>query len=101
MSVQEPEPKIPNDDTGRGLRGIGWFLLAWVAVGLVWIPPNQWQGTDFMPKVLVCCGIAGIVFLVTGYYVGRHTPPEDVLREQAHDRMLASDDGAHQHDKAV
>jgi len=98
MSVMEPEPRIPNDDNGRGLRGIGWFLLVWVVISMVWIPPNQWQGHRFMAMVVIGCGVAGILFLVTGYIVGRRTRPEEVLQEEAHDRMVASEDGADQHD---
>jgi hypothetical protein len=101
MSVQEPEPRIPNDDNGRGLRGIGWFLLLWVAIGLVWIPPNQWRDAGFMARVLLGCGIAGILFLIAGFIVGRRTPPAEVLQQQAHDRIAASDDGADQHDSVA
>jgi hypothetical protein len=98
MSVMEPEPRIPNDDNGRGLRGIGWFLLAWVVIAMIWIPPNQWRDQGFMAMVVIGCALAGILFLVAGYIVGRRTRPEEVLQEEAHDRIAASEDGADQHD---
>jgi hypothetical protein len=99
MSVQEPEPRIPNDDNGRGLRGMGKFLLIWVVIGLIWIPPKQWWAAPtFMSRVLIGCFVTGIIFLVAGHIVGRRTPSEEVLCEEAHDRIAASDDGADQHD---
>ena len=103
MSVYDPEPKVPNDDNGRGLRGIGWFLLFWVAVAFVWVPPTQWfsnlHGTsDYMPLVLAVCFGFGLAFVLAGMIVGRRSRSETVIQEDAHDKMLASEDGADQHD---
>jgi hypothetical protein len=103
MSVYDPEPKVPCDDNGRGIRGIGWFLLFWVAVAFIWVPPTQWfsnlhGASDYMPLVLSACFGFGVAFVIAGYVVSRRTRPEDRLQEEAHDAMLASEDGADQHD---
>ena len=99
MSVHEAEPNVPNDDNGKGLRMIGWILLIWTGISLVWVPPNQWVNHRFMPVVDAACFIAGLVFVVTGYVVAWRTPPERVLNERAHDLIAASEDGADQHDE--
>jgi hypothetical protein len=100
MSVYDPEPKIPNSDSGKGLRVIGWLLLIWTGIMLVWTPPNQWV-TNYMPVVTGLCFVGGIGFVIAGYVVAWRTPREEVLQERAHDLMEASEDGAIQHDKSV
>jgi len=72
MSVHDPEPKIPNDDNGKGLRMIGWLLL---------------------------CFVGGVFFVALGYYVGRRTPSDIELDERAHDMMMATGGAGSQNDE--
>jgi hypothetical protein len=96
MSVHDPEPKVPCDDAGKGLRMIGWFLLLWTGATLVWIP-NHLRWTSYMMWVDVICFIAGVGFVGAGYYVAWKTPDEIELDERAHDLRIASEDGCDQH----
>ena len=103
MSVYDPEPKVPNDDNGRGIRGIGWFLLFWVARAFVWVPPSQWfsnlhGASSYIPLLLATIFGFGLAFVIAGYVVGWRTRSETAIQEDAHDKMLASEDGADQHD---
>ena len=99
MSVHDPEPKIPNDDNGKGLRMIGWILLLWTGVTLIVIPFHV-RNTEFMKWVDVGCFAAGIFFVALGYYVGRRTRPEIELDEITHDMMAATHSG-NQNDNAA
>lgn len=98
MSVLDAEPKVPNDDNGQGLRLIGWVLLIWTGVSLVWIPPRQWQ-SNFMPMVNTLCFVGGIAFVALGYYVGWRSPSEMEVTERTHDLMLNHE--GHQNDDIV
>jgi hypothetical protein len=103
MSVYDPEPNVPNDDNGRGIRGIGWFLLFWVVVSFVWIPPSQWfsnlrRSDSYIPQLLVALAVSGIAFVIAGYIVSYRSRSETAIQEDAHDKILASEDGADQHD---
>lgn len=100
MSVNQPDPKIPNDDNGKGLRIIGWLLLIWTAISLIWINPQQWHAR-FMPIVDSSCFVAGLFFVGLGYWVGSRAQREELIIERAHDLALASEDGAEQHDPAA
>jgi hypothetical protein len=92
MSVHDPEPKIPNDDNGRGLKMIGWFLLLWVGITFVWIPvQNRW--TSWMTGVDLICFGTGIAFLIAGYYVAAKTPTQIEMNERSHDMMAATGSG--------
>ena len=100
MSVLDAEPKVPNDDNGRGLRLIGWVLLIWTGISMVWIPPRQWrEGESFMPLVNAACFIGGLLFLVIGFFVGRRSPSDTELTERTHDLMLNHE--GHQNDDIV
>jgi hypothetical protein len=82
------------------LRLIGWVLLIWTGISLVWIPPRQWrEGESFMPLVIAACFIGGLVFLGLGYYVGWRAPSETELTERTHDLMLNHE--GHQNDDIV
>lgn len=96
MSVLDAEPKIPNDDSGRGLRVIGWILVLWTMASMIWIPMRLWW-TNFMPILNAVMFFTGVSFLVWGFYVGRHTPSETVLAERTHD-LMAQHEG-HQNDE--
>ena len=96
MSVLDAEPKVPNDDSGRGLRLIGWILVMWTGASMIWIPARLWW-TNFMPILNAMMFIAGLGFVAWGYYVGRHTPSETVLTERTHDLMLQHE--GHQNDE--
>jgi hypothetical protein len=100
MSVLDAEPKVPNDDTGRGLRLIGWVLLIWTGVSLIWIPPRQWrEGESYMPLVNAACFIAGLAFLAWGFIAGRRSPSDIELTERTHDLMVHHE--GHQNDDIV
>ena len=98
MSVLDAEPKVPNDDNGRGLRLIGWILLIWTGISLVWIPPRQWQ-SSYMPMVNAACFIGGLFFVALGYYVAWRASSETELTERTHDLMLHHE--GHQNDDMV
>jgi|SwirhisoilCB3_FD_contig_71_669883_length_533_multi_2_in_0_out_0_2 hypothetical protein len=92
MSVHDPEPKIPNDDNGKGLRMIGWFLLLWTLATIVWIPFHlRW--TSYMAWVDAVCFGAGLSFVGIGYWVQRKTPSDIEMNERCHDMMAATGDG--------
>jgi hypothetical protein len=103
MSVHDPEPKVPNDDNGRGIRGIGWFLLFWVVVSFIWVPPGQWFSnlhgeSAYIPRLLLALFVSGAAFVIAGYIVSYRSRSETSIQEEAHDKMMASEDGADQHD---
>jgi hypothetical protein len=98
MSVHDPEPHIPRDDSGKGLRMIGWFLLLWTFATLVWIPSHT-RWTNYMMWVDIICFMAGIGFVGAGYYVAWKTPDEIELDERAHELIAQSEDGSDQHDE--
>ena len=100
MSVHDPEPKIPNDDNGKGLRMIGWFLLLWAGATVVWIPPHA-RWTSWMAWVGAICFGAGLAFVGIGYWVQWKTPDEIELDERAHDMMAATHSGFQNDDPAV
>jgi hypothetical protein len=97
MSVHDPEPKIPYDDHGKGLRMIGWFLLLWTLATLVWIPSHT-RWTNYMAWVGAICFGAGLSFVGIGYWVQRKTPDATELHEKAHDMIAGSEDGCKQSD---
>lgn len=99
MSVLDAEPRVPNDDSGRGLRLIGWALLIWTGISLLWIPPRQWRETNYMPLVNAACFIGGLLFLAAGFWVGRRTPSDAELAERTHDLMRNHE--GHQNDDIV
>jgi hypothetical protein len=96
MSVLDAEPKVPNDDNGKGLRLIGWILLIWTAASMIWIPMRLWW-SNFMPILNAVMFAAGLMFLGIGFYVGRRTPSETVLAERTHE-LMAQHEG-HQNDE--
>jgi hypothetical protein len=97
MSVLDAEPKVPNDDNGRGLRVIGWTLLIWTGISLVWIPPRMWREHEsYMPLVNAACFIGGLLFLAIGFMVGRREPSQTELAERTHE-LMANHEG-HQND---
>lgn len=96
MSVLEAEPKVPNDDNGRGLRVIGWILVLWTIASMIWIPMRLWW-TNFMPILNAVMFIAGLGFLGVGYYIGRRAPSAAALAERTHD-LMAGHEG-HQNDE--
>ncbi len=100
MSVYERDPKIPNDDNSKGFRVIGYILLIFTAVSLVVVPPSQWHSL-YMPLVDAAMFAIGVWFLTYGFLLRRHRTSKTVLAEIAHDRMVASEDGAGQHDHAA
>jgi hypothetical protein len=100
MSVHDPEPKIPNDDNGKGLRIIGWILILWAGLSFIVIPPNLWN-TDWMPIVNATCFIVGLLFVIGGFVVARRARPEIELDEITHDMMLATHSGHQNDDPAV
>lgn len=95
MSVHDPEPEVPNDDNGKGLRMIGWFLLIWAGISVIWIPPHTWW-TSWMAWVSGLCLIGGLLFVGIGYYVAWKAPSETEIGERAHDLIAASEDGSPQ-----
>ena len=100
MSVHDPEPKIPNDDNGKGLRMIGWFLLLWAGATLVWIPSHT-RWTNWMAWVGAICFGAGLAFVGIGYWVQWKTPSEIELDERAHDLMASTHEGFQNDDPAI
>ena len=100
MSVHDPEPKIPNDDNGKGLRIIGWILLIWSGISMIVIPPFLWN-TKWMPVVNITCFLVGLGFVITGFVVARKARPEIELDEITHDMMAATHSGHQNDDPAV
>ena len=98
MSVHDPEPKIPNDDNGKGLRMIGWLLLLWTGITFIWIPFHV-RDANFMKWVDIGCFIGGVFFVALGYYVGRRAPSDIEVDERAHDMMMASGGAGAQNDE--
>ena len=93
MSVHDREPKVPRDDTGRGMRVIGWMLLIWTAFSLVWMPARV-RGTTIAVVANAACFIGGVILLVIGYGVSWATPPETELAERTHNLMETSHSGS-------
>jgi hypothetical protein len=100
MSVHDPEPNIPNDDSGKGLRIIGWLLLLWAGISYVWIPPHLWN-TKWMPAVIGTCFVAGLFFVGIGYFVAKRSPSDIELDERAHDLMAATHSGQQNDEPAI
>lgn len=92
MSVYEREPKIPRDDTGKGLRITGWMLLTWTAFSMVWMPARVRSTAIAVIANAACFGI-GIFLVALGYVVGWLTPYETGLTESTHDLMAATHSG--------
>ena len=98
MSVHDPEPKIPNDDNGKGLRMIGWLLLLWTGITFIWIPFHV-RDAKFMMWVDIACFVSGVFFVALGYYVARRTRSDIELDEAAHDMMAATHGAGAQNDE--
>jgi|SRR3954454_7616677 hypothetical protein len=99
MSVNDADPRVPNDDNGKGLRLIGWLLLIWTGVSMLAIPPWNWV-SRYMPVVDILCFTGGLVMLGIGYWVAGRTPSAASIIEHAHDLAEHSEDGANQYDHA-
>jgi hypothetical protein len=92
MSVYDREPKVPNDDTGKGLRVIGWMLVAWTVFSLVWMPARV-RNTTVGIVANTACATVGIFLIIVGYVVGWLTPYEASLTEETHDLMVQTHGG--------
>ncbi len=100
MSVHDLEPKIPNDDNGKGLRMIGWLLLLWTGITFIWIPFHV-RDAKFMMWVDIACFVSGVFFVALGYYVAQRAPSDVELDERAHDMMMATGAGSQNDEAAV
>lgn len=93
MSVYDQEPKVPRDDTGKGLRVIGWMLLVWTAFSLVWMPARV-RSTPIAIIANTACLVVGIFMIVSGYVVAWLTPYSSELTERTHDLMHETHSGS-------
>ncbi|MEO5937340.1 MAG: hypothetical protein ABIP81_09010 [Terriglobales bacterium] len=93
MSVYDREPSVPRDDTGKGLRVIGWMLLAWTAFSLVWVPARVRSSTIALLAIGSCFAV-GVLLVVVGYVVGWLTPYPSALAERTHDLMQETHSGS-------
>lgn len=98
MSVWDREPDVPNDDNGKGLRLIGWLLLIWDGISLVWVPSNQVM-SSYLPSIRWTMFILGAIFVGWGFMTARREPMHARIDETAHDMMVRSHSGA-QNDEA-
>jgi hypothetical protein len=92
MSVYDREPDVPRDDTGKGLRLIGWMLLIWTAFSMIWIPPRVMSSRIAVVAHSICLG-AGSLLIGVGYVVSWLAPDESGLTENTHDLMEATHSG--------
>ena len=92
MSVYDREPKVPRDDTGKGLRVIGWMLLIWTAFSMIWVPPRVMSTRIAVIANAACFG-AGVFLIALGYVVSWLTPYETSLTERTHDLMEETHSG--------
>lgn len=92
MSVHDREPKVPNDDTGKGLRVIGWMLLTWTAFSMIWVPKRV-MNSPIAVVANATCFIAGIVLIALGYGLSWLAPTDVELAERTHDLMEATHSG--------
>ena len=86
MSVQDPEPKIPNDDTGKGLRIVGVLLLLWTLFSLIWVPPRLFWSTYWLVANGACL-VTGLVLVIAGYITSWLAPSDSELSKRTHDLM--------------
>ena len=93
MSVYDREPNVPRDDTGKGLRVIGWMLLAWTAFSLVWVPARVRTSTIAVVAIGGCFAV-GVFLVVLGYVVSWLTPYQAELAERTHDLMHETHSGS-------
>ena len=100
MTVNDPEPNIPNDDTGKGLKVIGVMLVLWAGFSFMWIPPHLWMSL-WMPIVDGLCLVVGLAFIIWGFWSDYKAPSEDALIERTHDLMEATHSGHQNDDPAV
>jgi hypothetical protein len=92
MSVYDREPKVPRDDTGKGLRVIGWMLLTWTVFSLVWMPARVRTTAIAMVANAACFGI-GVFLVLLGYVVSWIAPYEARLTEETHNLMEQTHSG--------
>ena len=92
MSVHDREPKVPNDDTGRGLRVIGWMLLTWTAFSMIWVPKRV-LSSPIAVVANATCFIAGVFMIAVGYGVSWLAPTDVELAERTHDLMEETHSG--------
>lgn len=93
MSVNDREPNIPKDDTGKGLRVLGVMFIAWTAFSLVWMPARV-RSTSLAGFAVTLCFIVGVVLVGTGYLVSWLGPPEERRIEETHDLMEKTHGGS-------
>ncbi len=93
MSVHDREPRVPRDDTGRGMRVIGWMLLIWTAFSLVWMPARV-RGTTIAMVANATCFIAGVFLVALGYGVSWVAPTDVEMAERTHNLMEETHSGS-------
>lgn len=93
MSVYDREPKVPRDDTGKGLRVIGWMLLIWTVFSLVWMPARV-RSTTIAIVANAGCFVVGVLLIMAGYVVGWLTPSSSRLAQRTHDLMAETHGGS-------
>lgn len=92
MSVHDREPKVPRDDTGKGIRVIGWMLLTWTAFSIIWVPKRV-MNSRIAVVANATCFITGVLMIAVGYLVSWLTPSESGLTERTHDVMETTHSG--------
>ena len=92
MSVHDREPRVPKDDTGRGLRVVGWMLLVWSIFSMIWVPPRVF-GSRIAVIANAACFIGGVVLIVIGYGVSWGSPNDAELAQRTHDLMTETHSG--------
>jgi hypothetical protein len=92
MSVHDREPRVPNDDTGRGLRVLGWMLVVWAVFSMIWAPPRVFS-TRIAMLANAACFIGGMILVVIGYGMSWLAPTDVELAERTHQMMEATHSG--------
>ena len=85
MSVNDPEPKIPRDDMGKGLRVLGVMLLAWMGFSMIWAPPHA--NKSLTTTVHLALFISSLTLIAVGYIVSWFGMNESEMAERTHDLM--------------
>ncbi len=92
MSVNDPEPKIPRDDVGKGLRVLGVMLIAWMGFSMIWAPPHA--SKSLTTTIHLALFIGGLTLIAVGYLISWLGMDQEEMAERTHDGMKSTHSGA-------